>query len=408
MKNSRSEKETQAEKYYATRYGGAKNNIIDENCNEIIPKLDSMTTISVETETGSKVPLYFFKNIDSTRYVELETTEKSLIGGINLILFAPNRIFCISNVNMQNITIFDEKGRFVNKIDNIGKGPDEYLNISQVAIDYRNSNIVLMDRNSNKLIRYDYDGEHIFTQQMFFYFSDIIFSKESDHIFYSSDIENNMHINPISSKRLICTKGKKELTYASINLPKEYIFAHYTVRNFSYSNDKILYFPNFSDTIYTVDSCHVIARYKLKHKGNSLKMEDCSLEYFKNFQYNFADDNIFYIKFPPLEVRNYIYLRFEQGGRNFYSLYNKDTRSSETGFIIASDNDVAPVYGYPMAVNDDWFVSIIDAESIVQASKNNVFNDQYLKRHADLKKIAQNITINDNPVVMFCKPKVAN
>lgn len=394
----------QSVQYYSRRYSNAKNNINSKNCKIIKPDIGSLKTISVETETSSQKALFFFKNIGEVRFVALQTRQDCLIDGINEILFASDRIFCVSNINQKRITIFNERGEFINKIEAIGKGPDEYMSISRVHIDYMNSNIVLFDYNSKKLLRYDYNGKHVSTSEVFFHFSDFIFSKKSDHIFFSSDSENNMHIDHISNKRIICAKGERELIYASLYLPEEYVFARYGISNFSYYNDTVLYLPNFSDTIYSLDSHKVTARYKIKHKGNNLKLENCNIKYFDSYNQNGINDNLFHLIRPILETKNYAYINFEQGMNSFHSLYNKKLNITETGFMIASDPNIAPIYGYPVAVYNDCFISTIAAERMLTALKNNIISNEYLDGHLDLKRIVKNLTINDNPIIMFSKP----
>lgn len=400
----KSSQQQQQEQFYARRYPAAKDSIISDNCRTITPCSDSIKTISVEIETNSHKPLYFFKVIDDVRFVALQTNPNCFVGQINELLLAPNRIICVSNIVDQVVTIFNDKGNFINKIENIGKGPNEYLSISRVQIDYCNSNIVLFDYNAKKLLRYDFDGNHISTREVFFYFSDYVFSKKSSHVFFSTDIESNMHIEPISSKRIICAREERKLVYASIDLPDEFVFVHYGIRNFYHNDETILYIPNFSDTIYAIDSTKIMARYNIKHRGRNLEFKDCNLKYFNNFDYNFLKDDVFHLVGPVLETKNYLYLEFRQGTKSFYSIYDKILKLTETGFIIARDLKIAPVYGYPIGVYDGNFVATINAVEIIEAFKNKLITDEYLNAHKDLKEIVMHLNENDNPIILFYKP----
>ena len=60
--------------------------------------------------------------IDSIRYVMLETTDECLIGNISELYVDGRFIFVVDNTIYESVFVFDENGRFLNKIGRLGRG----------------------------------------------------------------------------------------------------------------------------------------------------------------------------------------------------------------------------------------------------------------------------------------------
>lgn len=92
---------------------------------------------------------------DSVSYLDLETTDGSLIGRIGDVKVTPQGIIVLDS--KQDIALlFDRNGRFMRQIGNRGQGPEEYLHL--VSIDADDSTIYLND--VMNVIKYDYEGHY--------------------------------------------------------------------------------------------------------------------------------------------------------------------------------------------------------------------------------------------------------
>ena len=91
-------------------------------------------------------------------YLPLETNDSCLLSRIQTIIFENNLLFILDN-NDKVITIFDHTGKFINRIQHAGNGPNEYYRIG--SFDVKDSLIYIHDDVRNRIISYSFDGQWV-------------------------------------------------------------------------------------------------------------------------------------------------------------------------------------------------------------------------------------------------------
>lgn len=95
---------------------------------------------------------------DSLRYIVLEDKENSLISDIGKIELYDS-VFYISDVKAKKILCFNREGKFLQAIGKIGQGPGEYVQLSDFTFDYKNRELLLLDRSTRRILCYSLAGE---------------------------------------------------------------------------------------------------------------------------------------------------------------------------------------------------------------------------------------------------------
>ena len=108
--------------------------------------------IPLESAVGDYHILNLSDYATDIRYVPFETQESSLIGGIRQIIYE-NKQIVVSDDN-NSCYLFNSDGEFVCKVGSTGRGPDEYLYLSQV---YMHNNLIFLTDRFKQLI-YDTNG----------------------------------------------------------------------------------------------------------------------------------------------------------------------------------------------------------------------------------------------------------
>lgn len=90
--------------------------------------------------------------------IKLETNDESLFNGIHELHVGNNKLY-ITDSNRKGVYIFDERGGFLNKISNLGQGPQEYIEISSFETDFFHNQLLLADYFSKRLLIYDDFGK---------------------------------------------------------------------------------------------------------------------------------------------------------------------------------------------------------------------------------------------------------
>ena len=111
--------------------------------------------INIPLTSGDK-PLFADSLFCGKEIVPLETTPECLISQIDKLEIADDKLYLLDD-EQDFIFIFSRQGKFINKIDDIGRGPEEYYELSDFHID--DSLIyVTVGSGRNKVICYDLNG----------------------------------------------------------------------------------------------------------------------------------------------------------------------------------------------------------------------------------------------------------
>lgn len=94
--------------------------------------------------------------VDSISYIHLETTPQCLLGEISDIHYKNGKYY-VYDQQTKAIYIFDNKGRYLNKISKYGKGPGEYVLIQTFYVDFKNR-IHILDLILKKILIYDHNA----------------------------------------------------------------------------------------------------------------------------------------------------------------------------------------------------------------------------------------------------------
>lgn len=113
--------------------------------------------IDVEGGVGKGRVLKLSEIAESIEYIPLETNSEAVIGKIFADrIFYEKGFFYLMEQN-RSIIIHDNDGKYFNKINKLGRGPQEYDTTFTVDIDLKTGNISVLA--SNKIIEYSLDGD---------------------------------------------------------------------------------------------------------------------------------------------------------------------------------------------------------------------------------------------------------
>lgn len=90
--------------------------------------------------------------------IRLEVTDSSLLGDIH-VLHIMNDKFYILDTQNNAVFIFSRNGDFIRKIYRAGQGPQEYVRINGLEVDYRKKQFLVTDTFSKRIFIFDEYGE---------------------------------------------------------------------------------------------------------------------------------------------------------------------------------------------------------------------------------------------------------
>lgn len=345
--------------------------------------------------------------IDSCQYVELETTDSSLIQNIVRIQVTDSNIFVLDGED--KLYVFDRSGKFSHTIGKKGKAPEEYLAISGFYID-KDDVVGLYDPLALKLHRYSLKGKHINSIHIpqkirkscgkeEAIFIDEIHLTENNKLFCTHCIVDNgislYTLKDLSSDsvRII---SKLDRSFSLPNYMIE-ISTHPTSQQY---NKNITFIKPFNDTIFEFSNETVSPKYIFamnedkKIPGNFLTQEVKNAEwatvreivqrkYINIIEHCETEDNL-------------ILLCIENGLKKFLC-YNKNTKTGYYSDIEYTDSQNLP-FKLKYTAHDGTFIDAWSASAIIGFCEKKQEKNEPLE--GNLKKIAS-IAEDSNPVLVF-------
>jgi hypothetical protein len=265
----------------------------------------------------------FIEKID---FVELETSENSLIGIISKICMIENRIYVLDIYKTRSLFMFDKQGLFIKKLAQIGNGPGEYLVINDFLVDKELQEVLLLVDGGRRIIYMDYNGNYLrdfkLKQTLFSY----IFPLENDYILGYHVTGGNKYLLHVVDKDF-----KEKRKYIAI--PEEY-YKMTRGRLVDYTGFQInyLFVPPLSPIIYAISSDRCISKYEFNvdvaYKLTSQKIAEAKYydeETFVKKTWDFFDLTSFF------DLHGYLFATYTMNKNTYWCRY--DIKSNEFQYV---------------------------------------------------------------------------
>jgi hypothetical protein len=166
--------------------------------------------------------------VDSISYIQLETTDESLFGLVNLIKYFNGKYY-VFNIVAKGYFIFDETGKYLGKFNRYGQGPGEYISPNNFTVD-SNGGLHVLDLGLKKILVYD--SAHNFIKPIDLDIADW----PRDLICFGNKYVLSMPDFNIGARQGLFIFDPENNTYTEITHPDEYV---------GYSNKATYFLPRY-------------------------------------------------------------------------------------------------------------------------------------------------------------------
>ena len=331
--------------------------IIDENGITI--------TIPANISSDSKLDISEF--VDSVEYIRLETTPEALVSKVSGVRFCDDLII-VSDKQTQSIYLFDRQGRYKHKIDKRGRGPGEYIQISQMMFDRDKQIILVYDSMQSKMLSYSLAGELLreikdFSERVVI--QDIQNLPDGRFLCYSCDFPTGnkevlKYVDPkFISMWIVDRDGKFEKNL--LQYDKVYPYFLGTEHFQLLCDGKVNFSDKYTSDIYQFydDELHGYIRYDIK--GTKVTdFEGMSHDHQKGIYHEY-----FHTGFIE-EKGDYIFSIWSGNETLFYSLFDKKDSSFKIASNLDSGNlgEFLPLWNFISSNIDNTFVQKVDQDLI--------------------------------------------
>ena len=346
--------------------------------------------LTKSTEAKPSLPLSEIAT--SINYIPLETTDSSLLGTIYNIIKRESSFYVHSR---DAIFRFNEKGKFLGKIERVGKGPEEYSVIKDFDISPSEDLIAILTW--GKILYYNTTGE--FQNSVRHDARFINFVDDQRVLTYQSNMNGDGKYSQIimnfggDTIKSIPNKFQFELKGKTMGLPP-FEFLRYRFSDSFFISDIQ------DDTLYRVAKNNSLVPYAIFYSGDHrLTAEERSkgIEMFKHF-------NDFICLTNLLESSRYIYYTYQNKNR----IYDKKRSVTYEFSTIQNDIDGGINFKPKYAWSSDGFMVSMDVLKIKEHIREQTFKNAEvidLKGKQKFEQFVNELSDNDNPVIMIVNLK---
>ncbi len=326
--------------------------------------------------------------LEITELIPLETNKKCLINRIDKVVVFGSKIF-VFDKNSQRILLFNRDGTFISQIGMPGKGPGEYLEISDFEIDRVRNLVYVLD--FQRVHTFSINGEFQRTTKTEFMAQNISVLNNNEVVFNGAGRDD----------RIFITDSTFKINQSFF----PYTLAHRIAPNFSFSKfneNTIFHLPN-CDTLYTFRDQQPYPFLYIDFNGKNFTNSD--FEKLSDGEKNNLFDYLLKggkyancVGFLP--VKNRLYMVVLYSGSAYWGFYNMDT--NEYSFVSNKNikNDIFGSFMYfnPTGATEDEYILAVPSYKIIGDNTT----DFYLKHHNIIDLLSE----ESNPVLLLAKAKI--
>ncbi len=329
----------------------------------------------------------------TSKIIPLETKDGSIIGNIDRMSLYNDKIFILDKQS-NSVLIFNNHGKFISKIQSLGKGPEEYDSLTDFAVDEEKEQIILYSDRPYKLLIYNFDGKFIEEKRLNNLYFNVGFANSKilllnkyikrKYLLFERELDSD------DEKGFIRTNDKDKFfnDFGGMGTPN--IIKNNNIHiSFPYSEIVYEYSEDAIDPKYYID----FGKYKMPNEIYKKRKDYSSIiDYSKENNYGFGISNF---------RENDDYITF-----NFYYtmlvIYSKKTKKTERISLLINDEDSIPFYNYfAHDGGNNKLISIYPAPSFKrQMSTYKEEKEPWKKVPNNIKKIAEQISETDNPLLV--------
>lgn len=354
--------------------------------------------------------------IDTTFFIPLETTTSSLIGQIDELIITEKFIVVLDIYQTSGIYIFDRMGTFLQKINQIGEGPGEFTQPTDIVMDQQNDQILLLHGFPSKIMKYNTKGEFIEEIPLPMRFRSFSLLMDGSIVLVNEPAARKYgnpqgHFNEIFSKLVILTPSGNAI-YAGGPINRAYEENIISNINFGIiENQGIVSFrPCFNDTIFRVVNNQTIPQFVFDFKEHKVIDDEVAgktadeyteigrlKDYYRIYGRHSQTDQFLVVTVHAMK-QNLLHLVY-------YNKYNGTTMLCHQMNSLNPLNIAIPI---PTIGYKDYFVSIIEPIEFIEVRealetvKEGEVNVELL-RFAPTQHQLEMVDENSNPILCFFK-----
>lgn len=376
--------------------------ILFNSCNTVKQSNDSnVKTISFHLSEKKEKQSDFFH---IKEIIPLSTSQEALIGKISEIIPKPSGFYIADYETAKQIVKFDTQGNILYTINKSGRGPGEYLSLTNISVDFNDEYLYIYDSRQKKMMCFEAaTGEFVKYFNVDFYATSCaVLPDNKSFIFYFNYTPNKVLKQGDSYPQFVIVDSTGKKTEAFVYFDKTVNSSNISSLDqvFSAIDSNVYCFAIYQDIIYNINAkLQFKEEYRLDYLNDNTQRQNKLLEKIKkypniDFERNSTDriNAKFYDLCKIVFSSDCLYFsgKYEQ---SFFYLYNKLT-----------DNTIDLKTLIPDVFGHNLFFQTADHNYFYMDLSIAILKEEIRKNHGHfdpkLVKAVQNIDDNANPIIL--------
>ncbi|CDN32740.1 hypothetical protein BN938_2671 [Mucinivorans hirudinis] len=324
--------------------------------------------------------------ISSCDDIVIESGELCLFSNIDKLCVDENNLYILDR-QLNAIFVYNKQGMFINKLSRQGRGPQEYLYISDFEVN--KGNLYVLSRSDKKILIYNSDMLYVSDIKLNDWYNDLFISNDNS-IFLYSERANAQGFD------IVVINSKGDIVSQYLPFPTQDSFKFLTSPFNSYKNDGVFITLPYENQVYTLlnGDCKIEYEFNFNTSDHikNIKEETYSeirdkfkgKEILKRIEYITEEDG------NVLMVCNIFFNNF--GYRQLLVLLNKDRENVKVLRLNDKIDANYPFFGSIIAIHDKMIYSLTNTETIANIA--NTTN----KSKVDVEQIEYNFIIQASKI----------
>lgn len=304
------------------------------------------------------IPLYSYQQellsdlepfTDSTFVVELKSEGNEVFGVPAKCVFHDSKIIVLEKVGYteQKLRVFDASGTYLCQVGETGRGPGEYLDISDFAVS-PDGFVWIEDARANRVLKYGPDYRYVESVPMPVDVECFVFLDDNTLLAGIAPWESDGHQIVVTDTQFVAKSV--ELSFSKYNDPN----FRFSSPSFMKDNSRYFYSRPIDDNIYLCDaSGALIKRYYLDFGKATVPLED-RVDAGNKIEYNYFKDYTLLLSFGVVGERYVIGRMYDKG-------YTRQFIADRENEIIYK-SEAGSVDGSFIGYSDGYLISVIEPE----------------------------------------------
>lgn len=386
------------------------------NQSDVIVELDS-TTIKIQVNEIKENSQLRYSDIYSTvEYVELESSEKSVIGKIDKLEITKFNDFVVFDEANGKILRFDSKGKYLNDIGMMGHSSNEYIHPELMAYDEFNDRVIVYDGAKKNLLHYNLLGDIVVVTPLHKYIADFSIINDSTLAIFANYRDFLEEKQIAYNLELISHEGQILRQYDPYSKEKEN-YRPAPNNTLLHYDGKVMYHKYYTPTFYSLNQDSLNPKYYIDFMSKQIprKWLNCNNERDIDKLIFDKNSNVAYCKVLYNSPQKYILIASTNSSIITFFIDKTDTSKQIYGNVMFNDiSGLLP--SYIECYKNGKTYGVINPEIVKNfhtiLNNDNSFKDYKLyleeQNYYILDKdtsVVNSLSNNSNPIIQICTIK---